>query len=74
MKQYYILAKREDGSVFGFKTDLPIRQFTKLNKLKSLNLAYCKSTKNFITSHDICMNVDVLESEIPITYGIIKQL
>ena len=74
MKQYYILAEREDGSISGFKTDLPIRQFEKLNKLKDLNITYKRVPKSFIDEHEIRITTSVLESEIPLAYAIIKQL
>ena len=74
MKQYYILAERKDGSTFCFKTDLPIRQFTKFNKLKGLDLTYQRVVKSFIHEHDIYRTTDVLKSELPSVYATIKQL
>ena len=74
MKQYYILAERQDGSTFSFKTDLPIRQFTKFNKLRGLNITYKRVVKSFIHEHEIRRTTDVLESELPVVYTIIKQL
>ena len=74
MKKYYILAEREDGSIFSFKTDLPIKQFTKFNKLRNLNITYNRASKNYIMKHDICRTTDVLESELPKAYAIIKNL
>ena len=72
MKQYYILAERKDGSTFCFKTDLPIKQFTKFNKLKGLDITYQRVAKSLIQG--TCRNTDVLKSELPSVYATIKQL
>jgi len=72
MKKYYILAERKDGSTFYFKTDLPIRQFIKYNKLKGLDLTYQRVAKSLIK--ETCRNTDVLKSELPSVYATIKQL
>ena len=74
MKQYYILAEREDGETFCFKTDLPIRQFAKFNKLRDLNITYKRVSKNYIKEHEICRTTSVLESEVPKAYAIIRSL